>query len=335
MGKRYAFVGLSVFAILFVLFLAVTSVARVEAGEACVVTRNGAATGTADPGLNLKPSVLGGLNCYNTRVITYESVDDIKNTISTAQHKDAKISGVSKEGLNYSITFNAKYHLPAENVEQVFLNYKTDEAVYNQVKDYTRATVPAILNTYPANTLYLGNLESLSQEVFDTIAPQLKEQGIILDYFKLKKPNFDESYEQAIEDKAIQVEKTNQKVLEQQLAEAEAERQRIQAEGDAAAQLVKSQQEADTAVIQANAAAEVTTIGAQADADKKEIAADAEAYRVETTGAAIEANPSVLQWEQIQAIRDAGAIYYLPSDGSVLPIMDVTPQQNVGEDDGK
>ena len=87
----------------------------------------------------------------------------------------------------------------------------------------------------------------------------------------------------------------------------------------------------------ANAEAERLTIAAAAEAEQAVIAAEAEAERVILTsnaraesnnvlGASLAANPEVLEWERIQAIRSADVIY-LPSDSGILPIMDLaTPE---------
>jgi len=323
MTRRYAVVAASVFVVLLGLILLATSVARVEAGEVCVVTRNGAATGLAEPGLNLKPSIFGGLACFSTRMTTYETVADMENNISKAQYIDYPSKGKTNEGLNYEVTYILQYHLPPENAETVYAKYKTDDSINeNLVKARVRALIPNTLDNYSADKLYLGDLNVLSDEVEDLLRADLESQGIELDWFELKKPNLDNKYEEAIEAKALKVEETKQKVLEQGLAQEEAERQRIQAEGDAAQQMIVANQQAEAAIVAAQAEAEKTTIQAQAEADKKELSADAEAYRVEQTGAALDANPTVLEWEQIQAIRDANVIY-LPSDSGVLPIMNI------------
>ena len=175
---------------------------------------------------------------------------------------------------------------------------KTDARLKEKVKDMIRAEIPAVISTYSADEMYLGNLDTLSVEVANRIGPSLKTLGVELVYFKLKKGDFEDYYEQAIANKALQIEQAEQTELAQHTAEEEAERLRIQAEGEAAAVRIKAEGQADATVTQATA--------------------DAKALELRAT--AINDNPALLEWERIQAIRDAGAIY-LPSD--VLPILPV------------
>ena len=290
---------------------------KVDAGTACVVTRGGKVTEVATPGYNFK-TPLEQYHCYNTRLQSYETVVDQRpdqdglQTDSQATFKDYRVLGKSNEGIDYEATYIIQYHTPPESALDLYKSKaRSDEAVKEQiVKLHSRALVPQILNTHSADTLYLGNLKELSAEIEAALAPRFAEAGIVLDYFELKKPNLADAYEQAITEKALVVEQTKQTVLEHAKAEEEAEVVRIAAQ----------------------AQADANVIAAQADADAVLIAAQAEAESIEVRGAAIEANPSTLTWEQIQAIRSANVIY-LPSDSGVLPIMDINGMVSTGDDE--
>lgn len=304
-------------ALILLVILAIFFFQRVDAGEACVVTRGGKVTGVATPGYNFK-TPLDKYHCYNTRLQSYETVVDQNpdkdgiQSDSNATFVDYRVLGKSNEGIDYEVTYIIQYHTPPESAEELYQSKaRSDEAVKEQVvKLHSRAIVPQILNTHSADTLYLGNLKELSAEIAAELAPRFEEAGIVLDYFELKKPNLADAYETSITNKALVVETTKQRVLEQQLAQEEAERVRVEAEGVAAAQI----------------------IAAEAEAEKVVIAAEAEANAIEVRGSALDANPSVLTWEQIQAIRSANVIY-LPSDSGVLPIMDITGMAATGEDE--
>ena len=101
------------------------------------------------------------------------------------------------------------------------------------VKFHTRTISRQIANTKRADELYLGNLAPISAEMRDAVAPRFTEAGLILEFFELKRPNFSDAYEQAIESQqiaAVQIEQRRQEAL---VAEQEAQRLRNQAQGEA------------------------------------------------------------------------------------------------------
>lgn len=278
---------------------------RISAGKACTVTHFGKPVDEAGPGIHFRIPVRDRYNCLSSRKQTYEIVaGDPKQSDSKANYVDWAIQGKTNEGIDFYIMATTQYHVPVENARLVWEgNARSDERVKEQiVKFHTRAILPQVLNTYSAEQLYLGDLRGISDQIGADLRTRFEANGVVLDYFELKRGDFDDSYEQAIRDKALKVEEAKRKALEQQVATAEAERLRIEAEGQKAA-----------AIIAAEASAEEQRIRAQGDADSTEL-----------RGKALEQNPSVLEWERIQVLRSANVVY-LPSD-TIIPILPLNPE---------
>jgi len=289
---------------------------RVSAGQACTITEFGKPVDEAGPGFHFKVPVQQKFNCLNSRKQVYETVTDPKTSDSKANYIDYGVDFLTFEGIQFTQYYTVQYHVPVENARKVWeSNARTDEAVKEQiVKFHTRAIVPQVLNTYTAEALYLGELQPISQQLFDQLSPLFAQSGVVLDYFNLKRGVPDAKYQAAVDEKAAKREQIKQKEQEQQLAAAEAERVRIEANGVAA-----------KTVIEANANAEKVKIDAQAAADAEVIDSAGNATAITNRGTALAANPQVLEWERIQAIRSANVIY-LPSDSGVIPILPLEPQ---------
>lgn len=291
---------------------------KVSANEACIKTKNGAIQGVLDSGRHFINPITTKTVCYTSLRQTYEvSLVDPKDSDSQADYIDYSVKSRSKEGVNFDTAYVIQYHIDRESVLNLYQNgAKSQERVNeNIVKFHSRAIVPQTLSNYSAEQLYTGSLLEISAEIFPILQERFSQQGVVLDYFELKRGDFDDTYEQAISDKAIKVEQTAQKKLEQQYASAEAERVRIEAEGQAAQKRIQAQADADAAKIAADAEAYAITTRAQAQAD-------AETVVLEQRAAVVNANPVLVEWHRIDTIMSANVIY-LPDD--ILPILPMSP----------
>jgi regulator of protease activity HflC (stomatin/prohibitin superfamily) len=284
---------------------------RVSAGQGCLLVSFGKIQEPIGPGLHFRVPGKDDKKCFSTRKQTYELVSgDPKSSDSRADYKDWAIAGKTAEGIDFWVMLTVQYHIPVENVATIYQGVgKTDERVQEQVvKFHTRAIVPQVLNTYAADQLYIGDLTPISAQIFAELAPRFAAQGVVLDYFELKRGDFDDSYEAAIRNKAQITEQVKQKEVEQRLATEEAERVRIEREGAANAAAAESR------IAQEQANANTVT------------AAQAEAQAIAVVGQAYEENPSALERERIAATANANVVY-LPSEG-VLPILGIEDPGN-------
>lgn len=272
---------------------------RVDATESCVITSFGREVGTAGPGLHFATPDKE-FNCYTIRQRTMELVEgDPIRSNSRADYVDWAIKARTVDGIDIWSMLTLQYHIADDAPEKLYPTYPNDEAVKEQlVKSRLRSIVPQTLSLTGAEHQYLGNIGPISDDIEKQLKASLEPFGIAVDYFELKRSDFDDRYEEAIRARAVEVESAKLKELAQVTAKNEAERLRIETEGKTAAQ--KQQADTDRYVAQQST--------------------DAATYDLEQRAAALAENPELIQWEQTQAIRDANAIY-LPS--GVLPILEV------------
>lgn len=289
-----------------VVLLMVLFVERVDATQSCAVTSFGKVMTNGDgtpqiagPGLHVM-SPDKSLICYSVKRKTMELVaGDPAQSNSKADYVDWAIKARTKDGIDLYSMLTAQYHVTPVCAGKLFPLITDDEGVKEQVvKARLRSVVPQVLSNYDAITQYRGNITAISNDVATELAKELESQCVELDYFELKRGDFDDRYEESIRARAQEIEAAEKKKLEQVTAAEESKR--LEIETEAAAN--KRKTEAD----------------AQAYVERTET--DAATYDLEQRAAALRENPDLIEWERVQAIRDAGAVY-LPS--GALPIYDV------------
>jgi regulator of protease activity HflC (stomatin/prohibitin superfamily) len=282
-------IGVIVAAAIIALFVLASFAVQVDATEACAVTRFGKVTGTAGPGLHLRLPIMTKYHCFRTATTYYEVLEaDASQT--NADYTSGPVDGVTIDGQQLALTFNVRYRVDAAQVAHIYADVAKTPGEINErvVKFHARSLSRQVANTKRADELYLGNLAPISAEMRDVIAPRFTEAGLILEFFELKRPNFSDAYEQAIESRQIAAVLIEQRRQETLVAEQEAERVRIQAQGEADAAYIRAQGEAKS---------------------------------LAETGKAVRENPEILDLERIRAITSANVVY-VPSDG-ILPVLDV------------
>ena len=281
--------------LLIALFIFFSSAVQVDATEACAVTRFGDVVSTAGPGLHFRLPFVTRYNCFRTATTYYEVLEAEER--SDADYTSGPVDGVTVDGQQLQITFNVRYSVDEDQVELIYTDIaKTPEQINERVvKFHTRTISRQVANTKRADELYLGNLSPISREMYDAMLPRFTEAGLILEFFELKRPNFSDEYEQAIESRQIAAVLIEQRRQEALVAEQEAERQRNLAQGDA-----------DAAVIRA----------------------EGEAQSLAARGKAVRENPEILDLERIRALTAANVVY-VPSE-SVLPVLNIGAGQGLG-----
>ena len=281
--------GLIAVAVVIALVLLGSTVVQVDATEACAVTRFGKVTGTAGPGLHLRIPGVTQYRCFRTATTYYEVLEaDAEQT--DADYTSGPIDGVTIDGQQLVLTFNVRYRVDATRDGDIYENIGKTPGEINErvVKFHTRSISRQIANTKRADELYLGNLATISAEMRDAIAPRFTEAGLILEFFELKRPNFSDAYELAIESRQIAEVQIEQRRQEALVAEQEAERVRNEAQGQADATFIRAQ---------------------------------GEAQALAETGRAVRENPEILELERIRALTSANVVY-VPSSG-ILPVLDL------------
>lgn len=251
-GRSIVIAVIAIAAVLLAI-IAFGAFARVDAGEACVVRRFGDVRRTLSPGLHLKIPLAENTVCFSTRSLVYEVVDESGG--SNADYVDFLVDGVTIDGQPLSVTYTVRFHVEPDRVGYVYSNIARtmDQVTERVVKFHSRSEVRQVVNTKTAGQLYLGGLDSVSVEIEEILRPLFEESGVTLDFFEIKRPNFSDEYEQAIEDKQIAIEQADRKENEIQVAQQEAERLKTEAQGEADAQVIRAQGDADSLKIRAEA----------------------------------------------------------------------------------
>jgi regulator of protease activity HflC (stomatin/prohibitin superfamily) len=270
---------------------------QVSAGEACVVTRFGKVRSVAEPGLNF--GIGNKYQCFSTRSLVYETVENPRE--SGADFTDFPVDARTRDGQQIDrVTYSVRFRLPPDRAATTFREVArtTDQIVERVVKFHSRSIVRNSMQEYPADKLYSSQIDDVVKEIEAEIRPELESKGLILEAFTIRKIDFNEAYEQAVNARQIAAE--NVKRAEQEALAAE-----TKAKGEALAEIEK----------------------AKGDAEAQRLRAAAEAESIRLRGEALRLNPSVAQLEFFEAIK-AGKVQFLPSNGiqTLLPVPTETPR---------
>ena len=294
-GRSFGWYGL-IAAIVLALLVFAFATARVDAGEACAVTRFGDVVRAEGPGLHLRIPGAETFHCYRTQTTFYEVVDD-PGAGSRADYIDTPIDSVTRDGQPVGITLNLRYRIPRENVGTIYatIGRTMDQVNERVIKFHARAVTRQQVQKFGATELYSGDLDIVSQQIGGLVAPRLEESGVLLEYFELKRPRFNETYEEAIEAQQIAREQIETRANEAAAAEQEAQRVANLAQGEAEAQQIR---------------------------------AGGEATAIALRGEAVRNNPEIISLNYIDALRTIN--WAILDGGSVTPFLNIQPPAEGG-----
>jgi regulator of protease activity HflC (stomatin/prohibitin superfamily) len=255
----------------------------VDQGERGVLLRNGALTGTAEPGLGFKMPIID-------RVIDI----DVR---SQAQVYDG-VMAYSRDQQTAGLTISVNYRVPVDQVVNVYENYGSVDALRSrlldrQIYDETK-NVFGRFNAVTAITersRLVAEVQAAIQEA--VLGP------ILIESVQIENIDFDDSYERAIAARM----------------EAEVEVQRIRQNAE------REKVTAEITVIQAQAAADAQVAQAKAQAEATRLAGEAEADAITARGQALRDNPALI--ELVQAERWNGVLPTTMIPGGTVPFMNV------------
>jgi regulator of protease activity HflC (stomatin/prohibitin superfamily) len=255
----------------------------VDEGYRGVILRNGAVTGTAEPGLGFKLPIIS-------------SVIDI-SVQSQARTYDT-VQAYSKDQQTATLFISVNYRLPADQVETIYGEYGGAEGVVNRVLD--RQVLQAVKNVFGQFNAVTSINERgrLVTETTNALIAAVKGP-IIVESVQIENIDFDDGYENAI---AARMEAE----VEVQKVKQNAEREKITAE---------------ITVIQAQAAADSKLAEAKAVAEATRIQGEAEAAAIKAKSEALRDNAGLIAL--IQAERWDGKLPTTMIPGSTVPFMDM------------
>jgi regulator of protease activity HflC (stomatin/prohibitin superfamily) len=253
-SRSFRTIAISVLAVIAVLYIGISGCYTIDQGDRGVVLRNGAAIGTADPGLNFKLPIIDSVVVLSTRTEkeTYQDVE--------AYSKDIQPANI-RVSINWSIR-------PSE-VVSVYSKYGT--TVRERILDpLVPKKLKEVFGQFQAATVVSDRVR-LGMLVQDAIVSGVPPE-IIVESVQIENVDFSDSYEKAIE----------------QSMQAQAEIQRNQN------QLQSVKIEAEKVEAQAAGEAAATKLRADAEAYRTEAAGRAEASAIAARGQALRDNPNLI-----------------------------------------
>jgi regulator of protease activity HflC (stomatin/prohibitin superfamily) len=255
-------------------------------GERGVITRFGAVTGTAEPGLGFKVPYITGL----MRISVQTQKLELDNEEAYSQDQQPAHMQIS---VNYSI-------VPGE-VAEVFSQFgSADNLESRLIRPRVRQQVKNVFGHYTAATA-ISNRDKLNTEVRVAVQEAVKGpveiEGVQIEDLKFSRP-----YEEAIEARMtaeVEVQKSTQRVAnEKQLAQI--------------------------TVTQAQAQADSQLAVAKAEAEAIRIRGDAEAAAIKARGDALKDNPTLVTLTQAE--RWDGHLPTTMIPGAAVPMLNLGPR---------
>lgn len=255
----------------------------VDSGYRGVQTRNGAVTGTAEPGLGFKMPLV-------------DSVVDI--SIQSQARRYENVAAYSKDQQTATLEISVNYRFPADQVEQIYTNFGGEEGVLGRLLDRkVYDETKNVFGKFNAVTA-IQDRERLVAEVQTKLQASVVGP-IIIESVQIENIDFSRAYEDSIEQRMLAE-------VEVQKVKQNAEREKVQAE---------------IAVIQAQAQADAQVAQAEAQAKATELQGNAEAQAIQAKGAALRNNPELV--ELIQAEKWDGKLPTTMVPNSAVPFVNV------------
>lgn len=258
----------------------------IDQGERGVILRNGAITGTADPGLGFKLPFVDHVATINvqSRAKVYDAVETYS--------RDQQLA---------SLALSVNYRLPPDQVQEIYTQYGGEEGLVSRLIDRrVFEQVKTVFGKFNASEA-IQDRGRLNAEVAAAIQKSVGGP-VIVDSVQIEDISFSTVYEQSIEARMlaeVEVQKRTQELAQQKV-------------------------QAEITVTQAQAQADAVVASAKAQADATRLAGEAEADAIRAKGAALRDNPALVQL--ITAERWDGVLPTQIVPGGTVPFLNLTQQ---------
>ena len=276
-------VGGTVIAAIFGLTILGGSWYTVDSGFRGVQIRNGAVTGTAEPGLGFKMPII-------------DKVVDI--SVQSQARQYTEVATYSKDQQTAMLALSVNFRFPADQVEVIYTNFGGEEGVLTRLLDrQVYDEVKNVFGKFNAVTA-IQERDRLVAEVQNAIQKSVVGP-IIIESVQIENIDFSSAYEDSIEARMLAE-------VEVQKVKQNAEREKVQAE----IVVTQAQAQADAQVAQAKASAEATRLQG-----------DAEADAIRAKGGALRDNPQLV--DLIQAEKWNGTLPTHMVPDATVPFLNV------------
>lgn len=271
------------FGFLFGLTIVFGSWYTVDEGERGVLLRNGAVSGTADPGLGFKVPIVDSI---------------VRVSVQSKSKVYENVATYSKDQQTADLTLSVNYRLPADQIETIYSSYGGEEGVVNRLID--RRVYEQVKNVFGRFNAVTAIQERgrLNSEI-ETALRNSITGPVIIDSVQIENIDFSAAYEASIE--------------QRMLAEVEVQKIRQNAE--------REKVNAEITVTQAKAQADATRAKAQAEADAIRVRGDAEADAIKARGDALKENPNLIDLTKAERWNGILPTTMLPNQ--TIPFIDM------------
>ncbi len=274
---------LPVLVVVVLLVIAMGSWYTVDQGERAVILRNGAAIGTAEPGLHFKVPV----------------IDQIaKMSVQSRKAHFEHMSAYSKDQQPAELSISVNYRMNAGQVKDIYANFGSEIAMTERLINPRMFKETKTVFGHFTAVSAIQERERLNHEIYEAIAGSVSGP-VTIESVQVENIDFSAAYEQSIEQRMLAE-------VEVQKVRQNWEREKVQAD------IVRTKAQAD---------ADGRLAQAQAEAKAIELRGQAEASAIRAKGDALRDNPSLVTL--IQAERWDGKLPSTMVPGSALPMLNL------------
>lgn len=254
--RFYVGLGLGLLAFLFGVSIIFGSWYTIDQGERGVLLRNGAITGTAEPGLGFKAPFV-------------DSVVEI--SVQSQSRRYEQVESYSRDQQLATLVLSVNYRIASDQVEEVYSQYGGADGLLTRLVDRrVYELAKTVFGRFNASTA-IQERGRLNSEIATAIQTAVVGP-VIIEAVQIEDISFSAVYEQSIEARML----------------AEVEVQKRQQE------LAQQKVQAEITVTQAQAQADAVVAAAKAQADATRLAGEAEADAIRAKGDALRQNPELI-----------------------------------------
>jgi regulator of protease activity HflC (stomatin/prohibitin superfamily) len=265
------------------LIVATSSWYTVDQGERAVILRNGAAIGTAEPGLHFKVPIID-------RVV-FISMQSLKVEFE-------KMSSYSKDQQPAEIKLSVNFHVLPSSTQDIYSTYGSVEGLVDRVlRPRVNKSAKEVFGQFTAVSV-IQDRAKFGTDVYQSVV-EAAGKDLVIESIQVENIDFSNAYEQSIEQRML----------------AEVEVQKVRQNWE------KEKVSADITRTKAQAEADAQLAQATAQAKAIEMKGAAEASAIQAKGAALRDNPALVGL--IQAEKWDGKLPATMVPGSAVPFLNV------------
>ena len=266
-GRIFAAVA-SVFLFLATITVVFGSWYTIDQGERGVLLRNGALTGTAEPGLGFKMPWIDSVHQVS-----------VQSQVRTYNNDQGGLAVYSRDQQTATVRLSVNYHADPSQIAALYERYGSlDGAVTRLIDPKVYEQTKNVFGRFNAITA-VQERGRLNTEIEEAVRAGVGASApIIVESVQIENIDFSDAYEQSIEARMLAE-------VEVQKLRQNAEREKVQAE---------------ITVTQAKAQADAVRATAEAEADAIRIRGDAEADAIKARGDALRDNPGLVALTQAE-----------------------------------